>query len=134
VSRILIVDDEPDILLMLRVALEAAGHVTALAADGESAVRRLSREDFDLMLLDVMMPVMDGWGVLEALGGLPAPPRVIVVSARTTAGDVARAVDLGATDYIHKPFVMTDLVGRIPLVAGWSGAEIDANRERLRPR
>ena len=65
--KVLIVDDEPDILLMLRVNLEAEGYQTALAADGETALRRIADERPDLILLDVMMPVMDGWGVLEAL-------------------------------------------------------------------
>jgi len=131
VTRVLIVDDEPDVLLMLRVALEAEGHDTALAADGETAVRRLAREEFDLLLLDVMMPVLDGWGVLEALHGLAAPPRVIVLSARTAPDDVGRAVALGAADYITKPFSVEALVGRVPEVVAWTSAELDANRARL---
>src|SRR5438132_4421070 len=59
-SKVLIVDDEPDILLMLRVNLEAAGYSTVLAADGETALRRIDEEPPDLILLDIMMPVMDG--------------------------------------------------------------------------
>ena len=109
-TRILIVDDEPDILLMLRLTLEAEGFVTALAADGEKAIERLDRDDFDVMLLDVMMPVLDGWGVLERLQGRDHKPVVIVVSAKTAAHDVARARELGATEYVTKPFAVTDLV------------------------
>jgi DNA-binding response OmpR family regulator len=115
-ARVLIVDDEPDILLMLRVALEAAGHETALAADGETALQRVAEESFDLMLLDVMMPVMDGWGVLENLSGLEHRPRVIVVSAKSSDRDVARALDAGAVDYVIKPFLpslLTELVGDV---------------------
>ena len=63
----LIVDDEPDILLMLRINLEADGHETFLAADGERALERVDADAPDIVLLDVMMPVMDGWGVLETL-------------------------------------------------------------------
>jgi DNA-binding response OmpR family regulator len=129
--RVLIVDDEPDILLMLRVALEAKGHDIALAADGDSAVRRVARESFDLMLLDVMMPVMDGWGVLEALQNVHDAPRVIVVSARTMSADVARAVNLGAADYVVKPFSLPALVARVSEVASWSDDEVEANRKRL---
>ena len=131
-TRVLIVDDEPDILLLLRVALEAKGHETALAADGDSAVRRISKESFDIMLLDLMMPVMDGWGVLDALRGLANRPRVIVVSARTTRPDIVRAVDLGADDYVVKPFSLPELVARVSDVVDWTPDEVEANRARLR--
>ena len=131
-TRVLIVDDEPDILLLLRVALEARGHETALAADGDSAVRRISKESFDVMLLDLMMPVMDGWGVLDALQGLADRPRVIVVSARTTRPDIVRAIDLGADDYVVKPFSLPELVARVSEVVEWSADGVEANRKRLR--
>jgi DNA-binding response OmpR family regulator len=107
--RILIVDDEPDILLMLRLTLEAEGFETALAADGETALQRLRQGRFDLMLLDVMMPVLDGWGVLERLPEVDHAPPVIVVSAKTAAPDIARAKALGAADYVTKPFAFPDL-------------------------
>jgi DNA-binding response OmpR family regulator len=131
-TRVLIVDDEPDILLLLRVALEAGGHETALAADGDSAIRRISKEIFDVMLLDLMMPVMDGWGVLDALQGLSDRPRVIVVSARTTRPDIVRAIDLGADDYVVKPFSLPELVARVSEVMEWSADGVEANRKRLR--
>jgi DNA-binding response OmpR family regulator len=107
--RVLIVDDEPDILLMLRLTLEAEGFETALAADGEKALEQLNAASFDVMLLDVMMPVMDGWGVLERLPEIPSAPPVIVVSAKSAAEDVARAKQLGAHDYVTKPFAFPDL-------------------------
>jgi DNA-binding response OmpR family regulator len=108
-TRVLIVDDEPDILLMLRLTLEAEGFTTALAADGETALERLDADQFDVMLLDVMMPVMDGWGVLERLQGRAGAPAVIVVSAKTAPADIARAMDLGAAEYVTKPFAVNDL-------------------------
>ncbi len=107
--RVLIVDDEPDILLMMRLTLEAEGFETALAADGEKALEHLARDVFDVMLLDVMMPVLDGWGVLERLPEIAAAPPVIVVSAKSAAEDVARAKQLGAAQYVTKPFAFTDL-------------------------
>ena len=112
-ARVLIVDDEPDILLMLRVNLEAEGYETAMAADGETALQRVGEEHFDLMLLDVMMPVMDGWGVLDNLGRFPDPPRVVVVSAKSSDKDVARALDAGAVDYLTKPFNTRALAGLV---------------------
>ncbi len=128
-TRVLIVDDEPDILLMLRVSLEADGYETALAADGESALRRMERESFDLVLLDVMMPVMDGWGVLEALQTNPSPPRVIVVSAKSGERDLVRAIRLGAADYVTKPFSLESLSGLIASVLTWSPSELAAHQE-----
>ncbi|HZN15957.1 MAG TPA: response regulator [Acidimicrobiales bacterium] len=108
-TRVLIVDDEPDILLMLRLTLEAEGFTTALAADGEKALERLDEAQFDVMLLDVMMPVLDGWGVLERLQGRADAPAVIIVSAKTAAQDIARATALGAAEYVTKPFSVSDL-------------------------
>jgi DNA-binding response OmpR family regulator len=118
VARVLIVDDEPDILLMLRVSLEASGFTTSLAADGDVALQRVREETFDLILLDVMMPVLDGWGVLEALRDDPEAPKIIVLSARSAPRDVAKAMELGAADYLTKPFEIDVLVGHIEAVLG----------------
>ena len=129
-ARVLIVDDEPDILLMLRVNLESDGHETALAADGETALQRVAEERFDLMLLDVMMPVMDGWGVLDNLARFDnAPKRVIVVSAKSSDRDVARALDAGAVDYISKPFSPRDLSTLVDQVLALPDEELEAHRE-----
>jgi DNA-binding response OmpR family regulator len=116
--KVLIVDDEPDILLMMRVNLESEGFSTVLAADGETALRRVEEEMPDIILLDVMMPVLDGWGVLEALGERPARPATIVVSAKAAPGDLARAYKLGAADYVTKPFSVENLVATIRDVLG----------------
>lgn len=102
--KILIVDDEPDILLMLRVNLEAEGFVTLLAGDGETALRRIVEERPDVVLLDVMMPVIDGWGVLERLALMDPRPRVILLTAKSSDRDLSKARELGADEYITKPF------------------------------
>lgn len=111
--RVLIVDDEPDILLMLRMNLEAEGHETLLAGDGETALRRIGEERPDVVLLDVMMPVLDGWGVLEQLALMQDRPRVIVLSAKSTERDIHRAWELGADEYVTKPFDPDDLMETI---------------------
>ena len=67
--KVLIVDDEPDVLLTMRMILEAEGFDPALAADGETALRRIDDEQPDVVLLDIMMPVLDGWFVLAELAG-----------------------------------------------------------------
>ena len=79
----LVVDDEPDILLLHRLNLEAAGHEVLLAADGMRALERIAADKPDAVVLDVMMPVLDGWGVLDRLATMPMPPPVLVVSAKS---------------------------------------------------
>ena len=100
VARILVVDDEPDILLLHRLNLEAAGHDVLLAADGERALARIDADGPDLVVLDVMMPVLDGWGVLEQLRARPRRPPVLIVSAKSANADVERASSLGVAAYL----------------------------------
>jgi DNA-binding response OmpR family regulator len=103
-AKILIVDDEPDILLLLRIDLEAEGFETLLAADGETAIKRITEERPDMVLLDVMMPVVDGWGVLKHLAEKSIATRVVTLSAKASGADVSRALELGAVEYVTKPF------------------------------
>jgi DNA-binding response OmpR family regulator len=128
-TKILIVDDEPDILLMMRVNLESEGFVTVLAADGETALARIDEESPEILLLDVMMPVLDGWGVLEALTARSLRPATIVVSAKAAPADLARAYRLGAVDYVTKPFGIESLVRTIRAVLGRSADEHEARRK-----
>jgi DNA-binding response OmpR family regulator len=116
--RVLVVDDDPDVLRLLQITLERDGFKPALAGDGGTALRRIEAERFDVVLLDVMMPVMDGWQVLQAIHGMPNPPRVIVVSAKAHPADRARAYGLGAAEYVTKPFPLDALVGVIESVLG----------------
>ena len=129
-SKVLIVDDEPDVLLLLRVNLEAAGYQTVLAADGETALSRIDDSEPDVVLLDIMMPVMDGWGVLRALSERENAPRVVVVSAKSSDRDIVRALTSGALDYITKPFDPDDLVDVVARTINSSLDELAENRER----
>src|SRR5882672_2877054 len=103
-ARILVVDDEPDILLLHRLNLEGAGHDVLLAADGMKALERIDSDSPDCVVLDVMMPVLDGWGVLEALQTRATAPPVLVVSAKSAAADIEHALTMGARAYLAKPF------------------------------
>ena len=132
--KVLIVDDEPDILLMLRVNLEAEGYETALAADGETALRRIADERPDLILLDVMMPVMDGWGVLEALSRDIFNHRVVVVSAKASDRDMRRALELGASAYLSKPFDPDELIEVVGRVLSSTPAQVEEHRSELLAR
>ena len=112
---VLVVDDEPQVAWMLSFSLEAEGYRTLSARNGRAAIDMVREHRPELMLLDIMMPVMDGWGVLEELNKMPAAdrPRVIVVSARASARDRARADQMGADAFVAKPFDIDDLLGTI---------------------
>ena len=117
--RVLVADDNPDILFLLRTNLDAAGFETLTATDGEIALRLIEKEHPDLLLLDLMMPVLDGWGVLERLEEEGSELPVIVVSASDSAANIQRATHLGATGYVTKPF---NLRGLIDMIRGVLGA------------
>ena len=115
----MVVDDEPQVVWMLKFSLEAEGYQTYSARDGRSALDALRLHHPQLMLLDIMMPVMDGWSVLEELRDLPAEdrPRIVVVSARASLRDRAKAAELGADAFVSKPFNVDDLLGVLHTLA-----------------
>lgn len=119
-ALVLIVGDEPDTMLRLRIDLHAAGHRTVLAADADTALARLAGGSVDLMLIDVMMPFHDGWTVLEALEGRRRPP-VLVVSGRAPRAELARAAQLGAPAYLAKPFTPDELYRAVARALGPAG-------------
>jgi two-component system, OmpR family, alkaline phosphatase synthesis response regulator PhoP len=112
-TSVLVVDDEPQVVWMLQFSLEAEGFQTFAARDGRTALDELREHRPQLMLLDIMMPVMDGWSVLQEIRDLPETerPRVVVVSARATLRDRAKAAELGAIAFVAKPFNVDDLLG-----------------------
>ena len=111
--RVLVVDDEPQVVWVLQFSLQGEGYETFTAHDGFEALDQIERHHPDVMVLDVMMPRMDGWSVLEAVGKLPpeSRPRVVMVTALASAPDRERAERLGAVGYVPKPFDMDHLVG-----------------------
>ena len=126
-ATVLLVDDEPDILLMLRMSFEDEGHQVVTAANGEQALQRLAEGGIDAVVLDMMMPVVDGWGVLRGKLATGDTTPVIVVSAKSDARDAEKVVELGAVDYVMKPFdldglirLVTDVVNRPPSSAASS--------------
>jgi DNA-binding response OmpR family regulator len=104
-SRILVVDDQEDIRLLLRIELSADGHQITEAADGEQALAAIEAHRPDLVLLDIMMPVLDGWEVLRRLDASTSPPVVVVTGMASSEGrHVAELLELGALDVVRKPF------------------------------
>jgi CheY-like chemotaxis protein len=110
---VLVVDDEPQVVWVLQYSLEAEGYTTLSARDGAAALEAVDLFHPRLMLLDIMMPTLDGWSVLEEIGRLPDAkrPRVVVVSALSSLRDRARAAELGADAFCPKPFNVEDLIG-----------------------
>jgi CheY-like chemotaxis protein len=105
-GSVLVVDDEPQVVSVLEFTLRADGFRTHTAHDGLEALEQIRRHHPSLMLLDVMMPRMDGWSVLEQLRAMPAAerPRVVMVTALASAADKTKATALGAEAYLPKPF------------------------------
>ena len=111
----LVVEDDRTLRWMIASALRGAGHGVLEAADGLTAVDVARREAPDIVLVDLGLPVADGWHVLRELGGSRAPA-IIVISARGDEAGKVRALDLGADDYLAKPFGADELVARVRAV------------------
>ncbi|HET8525222.1 MAG TPA: response regulator [Actinomycetota bacterium] len=111
-TSILVVDDEPQLVWMLQFSLEAVGYQTLSARDGRAALEEVREHHPRVVLLDIMMPVMDGWAFLGELREIPEQdrPRVIVVSAGSSLRDRAKAAELGADAFVAKPFNVDDLL------------------------
>lgn len=114
-ARILIADDEPRIAAFIAKGLTAAGYTASSVEDGIRALDYGSSGEFDLLILDIGMPRMDGFGVLSALRAMNCTVPVIVLTARDSLPDTLAALDGGADDYMSKPFRFEELLSRIRL-------------------
>jgi two-component system alkaline phosphatase synthesis response regulator PhoP len=135
VTRVLVIDDEAPIRLLCRVNLEAEGMQVLEASDGPTGLEEARREKPDVILLDVMMPALDGWRVAEQLLDAASTQDIpiIFLTARAEFRDRARGLDIGGVDYVTKPFnplelagLVRDLLGRIE-----RGERDDLRREKL---
>ena len=113
--RILVVDDEPRIVKFLEVRLKASGYEVLTAHNGSNALELVKLHEPDLVILDIIMPGMDGFKTLEQLRVLSSVP-VIILSAKETSIDKVRGLELGADDYLIKPFNPDELVARIEAI------------------
>lgn len=114
-KKILIVEDDMNIRELLRLYLEREGYETISAGDGGEGLRAFRRESPDLVLLDIMMPVMDGWQVCRAIRAESKCP-VIMLTAKGETFDKVSGLDMGADDYIVKPLEMREVIARIRAV------------------
>ena len=110
--RLLLVEDEPDLLSGLVRALRKEGYAVDTATDGEEGLYKAESTDYDAIVLDVMLPRMDGWAVLTQLREKKTTP-VLMLTARDRTADRVRGLDIGADDYLVKPFDIPELLARL---------------------
>jgi two-component system response regulator MprA len=122
--RILVVDDEPAVRDALQRALKIQGYDVTLSPGGADALMRLSRDRWDAVVLDVMMPQVDGLEVARTIrrGGDSTP--VLMLTARDSVGDRVAGLDAGADDYLVKPFALEELLARLRALLRRTGAEV----------
>lgn len=113
--KILIVDDEHDLANLLRLNLESEGFECKVAKDGQEGIEKAIAEQPDLILLDIRMPVIDGYGVLAELKKNQETSKIPVIMCTTIRGEenIKKAYDLGASDYVIKPFDSREVIGKI---------------------
>ena len=112
-SRLLVVDDDPDVRDSLRRALGYAGYAVATAANGADALASVSRSPVDLIILDVLMPMLDGFDTCRTLRERGNVTPVIVLTARDAVDDRVAGLEAGADDYLVKPFALRELLARV---------------------
>jgi CheY-like chemotaxis protein len=128
--RILVVDDEAELRRLLAWILTDLGHDVETAADGALALQSVEARMPDLMILDILMPHVDGWGVLAALHKLPAPPPVLVLTGLVEYPAFVKAVREGASAFLVKPFRFQDLVSTCQRMLDAIGERPDHERRR----
>ncbi|RJT75103.1 DNA-binding response regulator [Arthrobacter cheniae] len=114
-SHILIAEDDPHVASFIKKGLQAAGYSTEHAADGETALFLARASGFDLIILDIGLPLMDGFKVLAQIRGEGVRTPVIVLTARDSVPDTVAGLEGGANDYMTKPFDVSELLARIRL-------------------
>ena len=111
--HILITEDEPLLARFIARGLDAAGYDTSIACDGREALEQIEAHPWDLVVLDLLLPGLDGFGVLASVAERPAPPRILVLSARQEVETRIAVLDGGASDFLAKPFSFDELLARV---------------------
>ncbi|MBN2370563.1 MAG: response regulator transcription factor [Vicinamibacteria bacterium] len=126
--RLLVVEDEPDLLESLVQALREDGYAVDGASDGEDGLFKAENADYDAIVLDVMLPLIDGWELLGRLRPTKKTP-VLMLTARGAVRDRVQGLDSGADDYLVKPFDLSELLARIRALIRRSASEVRSRME-----
>ena len=129
-KHILIIEDDTSIAELERDYLEANEITSEIVSNGELGLQKALHQDYDLILLDVMLPGLDGWGVCRAIRAESQTP-IIMLTAKSETEDKVNGLKQGADDYITKPFEMKEVLARIEAVLRRSGIEPEKSRRRL---
>ncbi|GAB1536332.1 response regulator transcription factor [Geovibrio sp. ADMFC3] len=124
--RILIIEDEPELSGRLKKTLEEQKYAVDCAFDGEEALDRLADMPYDLVILDIMLPKLDGFGVLREAHTMGVDSPVLMLTARTDTDDKIRGLDSGADDYLTKPFSTDELLARVRAILRRKGGQNDS--------
>jgi DNA-binding response OmpR family regulator len=125
-ARILVVEDEPSIALGLKLDLSDEGHSVEIVADGEAGARRAHEDEWDLILLDVMLPRKDGFEVCREIRRSSIHTPILMLTAKTQEAEKVMGLDMGADDYVTKPFSPRELRARIRALLRRTAPETDA--------
>ena len=131
-QAVLVADDEEDVRFLLSRLLGDVGYEVHLAQDGLEALERIDADRPDLMILDLMMPGLDGWGVLKRLESHPNPPLVVLLTARGDPESFARGIRAGAAAYVTKPFRFHELIATVQGLLASAGKARPMHSERRR--
>jgi two-component system response regulator MtrA len=131
-SRILLVEDDPSIREVTAIGLGAAGFAVTTAVDGVDAIDRFRAEPFDLILLDIMLPRLDGYEVARQVRRTSTVP-IVMLTARGDTMDVVVGLEAGADDYVRKPFDLPELIARVRAALRRAGGGEDVATLRLGP-
>ncbi|HET9253740.1 MAG TPA: response regulator transcription factor [Pseudonocardiaceae bacterium] len=130
-ARLLVVDDEPNIVELLSVSLRFVGFEVISATDGVEAMRRARRDRPDLLVLDVMMPGLDGFGMVRKLRGEGLNMPVLFLTARDGTADRVTGLTLGGDDYVTKPFSLEEVIARIRAILRRAGSGVERASAQL---
>ncbi len=123
--RILVIEDEPDLPAVLQQILRDEGYAVDTALDGNEGLQKAQSWEYDAVVLDLMLPGIDGWTLLSELRRTKVVP-VLILSAKDALGDRVQGLDLGADDYLVKPFARTELLARLRALIRRSAGQADS--------
>lgn len=122
--RILVVEDDESLRLALEDNLDAEGYEVEVAADGRAAREALARGQFELVILDVMLPEVDGYTLAREIKASGGGPRILMLTARSLEDDVVKGFDVGADDYLTKPYRLRELLARVKALVRRGSASV----------